>query len=107
MTSQTKKFIELSDVVALRIQCGGCGLTVSVPISSFQSVPRSCSNCSTPFIGYESQSALNDTLNEMIAAFKKTQRLSEHYRFKFSFEISEPTPLASAFHKVQEQEDSK
>ena len=74
-------------------------MTVGVPVASFQSVPKSCSNCSTPFIGYESQSALNDAVNEMMAAFKKTQRLSEYYRFKFSFEISEPAQKSEPFVK--------
>jgi hypothetical protein len=33
MTSQTKKYIELSDFLALRLTCKGCGSALDIPIS--------------------------------------------------------------------------
>lgn len=33
MTSQTKRYIELSDVLALRFTCKGCGSALDIPIS--------------------------------------------------------------------------
>jgi len=33
MTSQTKHYIELSDIAGIRIECGGCHASISLPIS--------------------------------------------------------------------------
>jgi hypothetical protein len=32
MTTQTKTFIELSDIIGIKVECGGCGSTVTLPI---------------------------------------------------------------------------
>jgi hypothetical protein len=33
MTSQTRKFIELSDILSLELKCKGCGSTITIPFS--------------------------------------------------------------------------
>jgi hypothetical protein len=94
MTSQTKLYIETSDIVALRIECG-CGSAVSTPINGFLSIPQSCSNCGTPFIGYESPRTLQETFNEVVSSLQKVQRIADHRKFKFTLEITEPMQSTS------------
>jgi hypothetical protein len=95
MTSQTKKFIEISDVMAIRIECGSCGAMLSTPIPSFQTAPQRCSNCSTPFVGHDSPHSLSESFSDTISAFKKMQRIATHHKFKIAFEIEMPETMRS------------
>lgn len=95
MTSQTKKFVELSDIIGLRIECGHCGSTVITPVLSFENTPQRCSNCGTPFVGLDSPRAVADSLGSLISAFKTVQRIADHYKFKFSVEIADPKQITS------------
>ena len=47
MTSQTKRFIELSDVLALHFECKRCKATLTVPIlrEELRTALKSCPNC--------------------------------------------------------------
>ena len=52
MTTQTKTFIEVSDIIGLRVDCGKCGATVTLPISdgmNFKGLSR-CQNCNEPWL---------------------------------------------------------
>lgn len=51
MTSQTKVFIELSDITALRLECKRCKATLSLALSNEIDVKklRVCPNCSNPW----------------------------------------------------------
>lgn len=104
MTEQTKRFIEIADIVALRIDCGSCGSMVATPLVSFQNAPHGCSNCGTPFVGYESTNALQGSFDDIVVALKKTQRIADHHRFKVTLEIAVPKTLVS---QQSEQEKSK
>jgi hypothetical protein len=47
MTTQTKTFIELSDIIGLKVECGGCHSTVTIPIGrkmGFKGMGH-CQNC--------------------------------------------------------------
>jgi ribosomal protein S27AE len=47
MTTQTKTFIELSDILSVRVECGKCHSTVTIPIDrkmSFSGMGH-CPNC--------------------------------------------------------------
>lgn len=49
MTTQTKTYIDPSDIVAVRVECKKCGCTVSIPISrtmSFSGLDQ-CKNCNS------------------------------------------------------------
>ena len=49
MTTQTKQFIELTDIVAFRFNCKNCGSTLSLPVSDERTrlVLDLCPNCKT------------------------------------------------------------
>jgi DNA replicative helicase MCM subunit Mcm2 (Cdc46/Mcm family) len=46
VTTQTKQYIELSDLLALRYECKECQTSVTVPIKGFDTVPVThCPKC--------------------------------------------------------------
>ena len=52
MTVQTKCFIELSDIAALRIDCKKCKSAFVFPFEEFREIPRMCPNCEQEFVGF-------------------------------------------------------
>lgn len=45
MTTQTRKFIELADILGMRFDCRKCGASLSVPMDKHPSPPHQCPNC--------------------------------------------------------------
>ena len=55
MATQTKVFIELSDVIGLRMECGMCGTTVTLPIKrdmGFDGVQH-CPSCGRAWLSFD------------------------------------------------------
>ena len=52
MTTQTKTFIEPSDILGVRLECGNCGMTVTLPISQTMNFKGLgvCQNCNEPWL---------------------------------------------------------
>ncbi len=72
MTSQTKHFIELPDVVALQFECERCGGTVSLSLAKDMRLQmlRVCPNCDRPWMQLPSGSTAELALKDFIAATK-------------------------------------
>jgi hypothetical protein len=58
MTGQTKHFIEVTDIIALRLLCKECHAELSVPIDKNIRVKslRACPNCNAPWTWREESS---------------------------------------------------
>lgn len=62
MTTQTKTFIELSDILSVRVECGKCHSTVTIPIDrkmSFDGLGH-CHNCGSPWLNLEMTSKVSE-----------------------------------------------
>jgi hypothetical protein len=97
MTSHTKHYIDLSDIVALRLECKHCRGTISLPIHSeirAQSL-RACPNCNEHWAslhqGANMEIAITnlvDTLKDFELAFRKRSEFSQEGGFLLSVEIN-------------------
>ena len=87
MTSQTKKFIEIADLIAFRFECK-CGSIVVTTIAGYKEMPVTCSNCGHQFAALENYST-QQVFKNMITALQKAQQTAEAREFKFAFEIEE------------------
>jgi len=45
MTSQTRHYIDLADVLGLQFVCKGCGTSVDVRLEKLAQLPTNCPNC--------------------------------------------------------------
>ena len=73
MTSQTKHYIELSDIVGLRGSCLHCGATVSLPLTAMRlDGLRSCHNCNEPW-AMIAGSSIESTIKTFIDGFSKLE----------------------------------
>ena len=98
MTSETKKYIELTDVLAFRFRCTGekCGAELTLPLRSNFSKDHSvdkCPNCGADWLLISNGSgggSSNSPLLERIAESIK-QLLEWPGRFKLTVEIK-PDP---------------
>lgn len=77
MTSQTKHFIELPDIVALQFECERCGGTVSLSLAKDMRLQmlRVCPNCDRPWMQLPSGSTAELSLQEFIEATKQLTAL--------------------------------
>lgn len=74
MTIQTKRFIELPDIVALRLECNDCGTTICVLVSKEVKVKtiHSCPNCQKPWLTLPTGSTIEPTVTKCIESIKET-----------------------------------
>lgn len=86
MTSQTKLFIEISDVLAIRLECKKCGASLIMSLAESVQLPRACINCNHDWWDDVDKSA-QDGIRELLAAVKKIERAIEKQGVKFSLEI--------------------
>jgi hypothetical protein len=98
MTSQTKKFIEPSDILSLRIQCTNakCGATLMLPISGDIDVKRLyvCPNCERPWVRLPSGTTAELAIAECVGHIKTLSGLlsgGQFNGFALSLEIQEET----------------
>jgi hypothetical protein len=99
MTSQTKYYIELSDILAVRCECKRCGATVSLPIVEDVRTNRlyGCPNCNEPWTVFQqgqagqsidpSLRAFLNTLSSFKDVLQRTQQLLGDGGFVFSLEV--------------------
>ena len=88
MTEQTKHFLELSDILAFRLECPGCHTFVTVPITRFQQVPRYCPNGCGREWEQLSNRHLNESLSGLVESIKIVERTTLHNGVLFSLEIA-------------------
>jgi hypothetical protein len=72
MTSQTKHFIELPDVVAVQLACRRCGAAVCLSLAKEIRLEtfRICPNCSEPWLALPGGSTVELTVKEFITALR-------------------------------------
>lgn len=103
MTSQTKNYIELADVLAIRCECKHCGATLSLPLLREIRTDRlhNCPNCNEPWSqsGYgRSLRNIDAEIAQFVTAFQSlSQSLEQPNGFLLLLEVSgrqEPSPKA-------------
>lgn len=103
MTSQTKKFIELSDIIALRLECKNqkCKATLTTSVRDFRKGTLSaCPVCKEPWATVNGSSC-ELAVSEFMQAFHKLEGMlggEGHFPAGFSLTLEikeEPKPLVS------------
>jgi hypothetical protein len=99
MTSQTKKFIELSDIVGLRIQCkhAECHATLLLPILTKLDREKLlvCPYCQRPWTRLPTGSTIENTVEECARAISKLSSALNDPSFRgfaLSLEIKQDDP---------------
>lgn len=93
MTVQTKCFIELSDIIALRFDCKKCKAISVFPFEEFRDVPQICPNCEQEFAGFN-DNVTRHTMRDFMRAIRAVSSLTEKGQFLFSMEITPPATKA-------------
>jgi hypothetical protein len=95
MTSQTKKFIEIPDIIAFRFECSECHAYATIPSEDFRKVPRSCVNCGAEWEVHHAQ-YVHDAFEKLAETMRAALRVADSRKIIFSFEIKEePKPSVS------------
>ena len=90
MTTQTKYFMELSDVLAFRFECPKCHCSTIIPIKDFNTVPKTCPNgCGREWEQLHTH-GVTEAFNEWIAVIRLIQDRTSQLGLLFSVEITEP-----------------
>jgi hypothetical protein len=104
MTLQTKRFIEMSDIVALRFDCKHCGATLTLDArKNFSIPPRDCVNCKGALWEYE-DATIDRAISGVIENIKLWQKLlNDPKRIAFSFLLEVKEEAIESYKKVAEQ----
>ena len=88
MTISKKYLIELADIISIRITCGRCGGSLSIPIRKVEAIHEKCQICNVQMLfqgsGYGSKDI--EYLLEHLAKL----RGGEHKASRIVFEIEPP-----------------
>ena len=87
MTSETKSFIELADIIAFHFECRNCHATATRTIADLQRWPTECSNCGTDWCGLDNQST-KKILEDFALQLKAASRTSRDKQFLFRLEVA-------------------
>ena len=76
MTTQTKQYIDLTDIIAFRFDCTKCGATLSLPVSAAHLKPalNSCPHCDAMWASTPGRSH-SDVILDFREALKKVQSI--------------------------------
>jgi hypothetical protein len=111
MTSQTKYYVELSDILALRCECKRCNSTISLPFAQMMRTESlyNCPNCNESWTVFN-HGQMGGSLDKPIRAFMESLKQLDdalHHRselsgdggFLLSLEVrKEADPNSSASH---------
>jgi hypothetical protein len=102
MTTQTKVFIELSDIIGLRLQCKACGCALSLGeagstvdslLAMNNVVLLKCPACPQTWMEAPDRQKLADTeLKELARKFRDFLKLEGRYGCTLSLEIKQEDP---------------
>jgi hypothetical protein len=90
MTSQTKKFIELTDILAFRFRCkvDGCGAELRLPLTANYTRDRCadmCPNCGANWLAIENGGITSSTAQSLERIVKHMQEI---LRWPGQFELT-------------------
>ena len=94
MTSQTKRYIELPDILALHFVCTRCGTNLSVSITNEIRLDamHQCPNCREPWTYLAGGAVLDALLKQFVVSFNSIAKNLEagHFPgFKLSLELKD------------------
>ena len=87
MTSQTKQFIDVSDMLAFRLECKHCGSSLLVSLKKFGTLPLVCVNCSSDWFD-DPDNLGRAVIGQFAGMAKKLNGLLERQGVKFSIEVT-------------------
>lgn len=72
MTSQTKRFIELSDILSLHFECAHCGAALLIPLSKEIFVKKlyACPHCGRQWIKRLEGGSIESTISDCVERLK-------------------------------------
>ncbi len=94
MTEQTKRFIELGDIVSLQMTCKNCSATICVPVSQLNTLPVNCFNCKAVWAEAHTGELQRD-VEGLIGHMNALQHMSKLRHFLLSLELSPIAPSSS------------
>ncbi len=94
MTSQTKHYIEMSDILSVRCDCKECGASLSLPLASNLAYSLfKCPKCGKPWVRFEG-GTYELTITNFMKGMEELKGLLPNAGFNLQFEVSAPASAA-------------
>ncbi len=90
MTSEMKTTIGPEDILAMELECAGCGSIVSRPIKDCRLSTRSCPNCGAMWIDMQREFQELERLVLTLRMFSSRASEKSGMPFRVKFEIAQP-----------------
>jgi hypothetical protein len=104
MTTQTKTFIELSDIIGMRLQCKKCGCalslgpdkdgeTMGVVLSAASPVMGKCPACNAPWTQAPNPTVMWDSdIKELFRRLRSLKKMEDGFGCAIAIEIKQEEP---------------
>jgi hypothetical protein len=107
MTSQTKRFIEMSDIIGLQLECKKCGISLlasgqtltTTLVDPHNMTLSQCPTCGTPWTvpaSYPTQMGYDTEVKKFLRMIEAMRNIEEQIGCRIRFEIKDDAPSSSA-----------
>ncbi len=109
MTSHTKQFIELSDIVGLQLECKKCGISLlaggetltATLVESHNTTLSQCPTCNSPWTvpaTIPTQMGYDTEVKKFLRLIEEIRRIEKHIGCRIRFEIKEDVSVTQTSH---------
>jgi len=85
MTAEVKYFLDLGDILAVRLECGECHVRSSFPVTKLTRMRQSCPHCNADWVFPDT--AAEKTINAFLASLSRAAEMLQGQPFKLSLEV--------------------
>jgi len=91
MTAEVKYYLDLDDVLAIRLDCSVCHVSSSFPLAKLNRAPHECPHCHTDWV--IPQTAEEKAVTTFLQGLRGTIEALKGRSFKMSLEVKYEEPV--------------
>jgi len=92
LTAEVKYYLDVDDVLAVRLECSACHVSSSFPLAKLTRTPHECPHCRTDWV--LPQTAEEEAISRFLSSLRGAAAALKGRPFKLSLEVNyeEPEP---------------
>lgn|SRR5579859_2341813 len=100
MTAEVKYYLDLDDVLAVRLECSACHISSSFPVATLRRTPHECPHCKADWV--TPQTSEEEAISRLLSSLRTAAEALRNRPFKLTLEVKcdaparNPLPPASS-----------
>jgi hypothetical protein len=86
MTAEVKYYLDVDDILAVRLHCSGCHVSSSFPLAKLSRTPHTCPHCRTDWVMPDT--AEEEAISKFLWSLRGAAEALKGRPFKLSLEVA-------------------